>query len=57
MSNRIVSAALLFAGLTSWVAPGFNGVFFEAAEVSAGDGRIVGAILIVGAAIVWFQRP
>ena len=52
--NRTVATFLAAAGFTSWIAPGFNGAFFDAVQVSDGEGRIVGAIFIVGAAIVWF---
>lgn len=48
MINRIVSAGLLVAGLTSWITPGFNGLAFDASDVSSGEGQIVGAIFMVG---------
>ena len=56
MSNRVVAGGLLMLALFSWLAPGFNGFFFASSDVSDGDARIVGAIFVVGAAIVWFQR-
>jgi len=54
--NKGIAVALLMAGVTSWYAPGFNGFWSDASDVSDGEGRIVGAIFTVGAIIVWFQR-
>lgn len=54
--NKGIAGGLLVAGILSWYDPGFNGFWAEASNVSAGDGRIIGAIFIVGAAIVFFQR-
>jgi hypothetical protein len=44
-------------GVGCWYWPGFNGIFFAADEVSLGDNRIIAAIFIVGAGILWFIRP
>lgn len=44
-----------FGGMLSWFAPGFSGVFASPTVVSTGDGQIVGAILLVGAAVLWFM--
>lgn len=57
MSNRVISIALLLVGLFSWYAPGFNGLWSDPSTVTDGEGRIAGAVFMVGAAIVWFQRP
>jgi hypothetical protein len=53
--NRVVSASLFLGGCLSWYSPGFSGALFEPVSMSAGEGRIVGAIFIVGAAVVWFM--
>lgn len=55
--NRAAALGLLIAGLTSWYAPGFNGFWSAPSEVTDGEGRIVGAIFLVGALLLWFQRP
>ena len=55
--NRAIAIGFVGAGMISWFLPGFNGYLFEPSVISAGDGRIVGAIFLVGAAIVWFVRP
>jgi hypothetical protein len=52
--NRSVAVGLAALGLASWYMPGFNGFLFTPSSVSAGDGQIVGAIFLVGGAIVWF---
>jgi len=57
MTNRHVAFGLVFLGLLTWFAPGFNGVMFEQGSVSDGEAQIASAVYIVGAAIVWFQRP
>jgi hypothetical protein len=54
--NRAVAVGLAIAGLSSWYWPGFNGIWFSPSNVTTGEGHIIGAILIVGAAIVWFIR-
>jgi hypothetical protein len=54
--NRQIAIAFAVIGATSWYWPGFNGVFFSPTDISAGDGRIIAAIFLVGAAVVWFIR-
>jgi hypothetical protein len=54
MNSQTVAVCFIVAGVTSWSYPAFNGFLFEAASVSAGEGRIVGAIFLVGAALLWF---
>jgi hypothetical protein len=53
--KRYVAIGMLIAGAGSWYWPGFNGVFSAPADITTGDGRIIGAILLVGAAILWFM--
>jgi hypothetical protein len=55
--NKSVSGILAVFGFMNWNFPGSNGFFFAADTMSVGDGRIVGAIFMVGAAIVWFLPP
>jgi hypothetical protein len=52
--NRSVSVGLACLGFLNWYFPGFDGMLSGAARVSTGDGRIIGAIFMVGAAILWF---
>jgi hypothetical protein len=56
MNSQTVAALFLTGGLVSWTYPTFNGFLFEAANVSAGEGRIVGAIFLVAAAHLWFMH-
>lgn len=56
MSNRYISVMLAFVGLMIWIAPGYNGFLLDSSSVSDGEAQISGAIFLVGAAIVWFQR-
>jgi hypothetical protein len=50
----MVAVGLAALGLANWYLPGFNEFLFAPSSASAGDGQIVGAIFLVGAAIVWF---
>jgi hypothetical protein len=52
--NKAVSGGFTALGIGSWYMPGFNGVLSAPTHVSAGEGQIVGAIFLVGAAILWF---
>lgn len=52
MNNRVVAVALLIAGLMTWLAPSYQGVWSGPADVSDGEGLIASAIFIAGAAIV-----
>jgi hypothetical protein len=54
--NKTIAVFFLIAGLTSWMWPGFNGFVASPSDISAGEGRIVGAVFFVGASIVWFLR-
>lgn len=53
--KRGIAIALAVIGAFSWHVPGFNGVFFAQAAVTAGDGQIVAAVFLVGAALLWFM--
>ena len=53
--KRNVALGFTGAGVASYYFPGFGGIFFENANVTAGEGRITSAILLVGAAILWFM--
>ncbi len=55
MKKMGVAIGFAVTGVCSWWWPSFNGFFFAPSDISAGDGRIVGTILIVGAAILWFM--
>ena len=54
--NRNVAVGFAVIGVLSYFWPGFNGVFFEPSDISLGESRIIAAIFLVGAAIVWFIR-
>lgn len=56
MSSRVIAAGLALVGLIVWCAPGFNGFLFEPSDVTAGEGRIAGAVFLVGSAVLWFRR-
>jgi hypothetical protein len=55
--KKAVAIGFVIAGTGSWFWPQWNGFLFAPSNVSAGEGHIVGAIFLVGAAIVWFLRP
>jgi hypothetical protein len=55
--NRTVAAVFAVIGGIAWHWPGYNGFFFPPSDISIGDSRIMSAIFLVGAAIVWFVRP
>ena len=53
--NKGAAIGLFIMGISSYYDPGFSGIFHDHVQISAGDGRIMAAIYIVGAAIVWFM--
>ena len=53
MYKTSVSIVFVVCGLLSWLWPNFNGILFEPSIVSVGEGRIVGALFLVGAAIIY----
>jgi hypothetical protein len=53
MIGIVVGFAL--AGFMSRYIPGFNGFAFSPSPMSAGEGRIVAAIFLVGAAVIGFM--
>jgi len=54
--NRSIAIGFAVAGTVSYFWPGFNGMLFEPSNISVGESRIIAAIFLVGAAIVWFIR-
>lgn len=55
MSRRYIGAAFLFAlGAAELFAPGWNGMFAEAAELSPDGQRIVMSIFFTGSAMLFF---
>lgn len=54
-SKQAVAIGFAVFSIVSWFAPGFSGVMFADAAVSAGEGRIISTILLVGAALLWFM--
>jgi hypothetical protein len=55
MDRKSWAVILFIAGACSWLFPGWNGFLFAASDVSAGQGETIGAILIVGALVLWFS--
>jgi hypothetical protein len=55
--NKGVAVGLFVAACLNLYSPGFNGIFFDPVKISVGEGRIIAAIFIVGAAVVWFMPP
>lgn len=55
-SKRVFAGLLVIIGFVSWTYPGFNGFIFPPADVSTGDGHIVGAIFLVGGVLLWFMQ-
>lgn len=56
MDSKQLAVILGGLGLVYWVYPGFSGLLFSDAAVTDGEGRIVGAIFIVGASQLWFMN-
>jgi len=50
-----MAIALGIAGLGAWLLPGWNGLLFPASDTSAGEGQDLGAVLVVGALVLWFM--
>jgi len=48
---------LIVGGIVSWFFPKFQGVFFGPADVTTGEGRIIGAIFVVGGLLLCFLSP
>jgi hypothetical protein len=46
---------LFFLAAVTWFFPGFNGILFEASNVSPGEGHILAAIFFVGGLVLWFK--
>jgi len=55
MLRQPLAIGFAIAGTMSWFWPGFNGAFFNPVQISIGESRIIAAILVVGAAILWFM--
>ena len=55
MSNKRGAGALFAIGLFNGYWPTYGKFFGAQPDFSVGEGRIVAAILLVGAAIVWFM--
>lgn len=58
MWKRYTGAAeLVTLGLAKQSVPGWNGLFFQASEVSADAQRIAAAIYVTGALVLVFGAP
>jgi hypothetical protein len=58
MAMRILAIALAAAGLACWLWPGAVVSFlFPGLTVGARESAIIGALLFISAAILWFVRP
>jgi hypothetical protein len=54
---KALGIGLIIGGIGSWYFPQFQGVFFEPANVTTGEGRIIAAILFVGGLLLYFLSP
>jgi hypothetical protein len=53
--QKVFAIALLAEGLHRWYQPRWDGVFSpQGLDISAGEGRIISAILTVGGLILWY---
>ena len=58
MVMRILAIVLAVAGAVCWLWPGvIGGLLFQTLPISARESVIIGALFVVGAAILWFVRP
>ncbi|TGS95266.1 hypothetical protein EN814_16315 [Mesorhizobium sp. M2D.F.Ca.ET.171.01.1.1] len=55
--NKALAVGFAMAGFINWTWPGFNGFLFQPSNISLGDSRIIGAILMSAAGIIWFLDP
>ena len=53
---RYVGLGLIAGGISSWFFPQWQGLFWAPADVTTGEGRIIGAILIVGGCLLYFRH-
>jgi hypothetical protein len=51
----VLAVALVVGGVIGLIWPSLNGMFFPEFDISAATSRILGAAILVGAAIVWFM--
>jgi drug/metabolite transporter (DMT)-like permease len=56
MHKNYLVGAFGFLGLVSYIWPVFHGFFSDNSDMSIGDTRIIGAIFIVGAGIIWCMK-
>ena len=55
--TKALAIVFAVAGGVSWFWPGtISGLLFRTVTVSANEGRIIGVLFLVGAAILWFIR-
>jgi hypothetical protein len=50
---KVIAGFFAFMWLAESFAPGWNGILFETSHVTAGESRIVAAIYLVGAGLLW----
>jgi hypothetical protein len=55
--NRPLAIGLIVAAAFQWFFPGWNGVYFDASNVTAGEARIIAAIFFVGGLLLWYLVP
>ena len=54
---RALGIGLIIGGIGSWFFPQFQNVLFEPANITVGEGKIIGAILVVGGLLLYFLSP
>lgn len=52
-----IAAVFAASGAGHWYSPGFNGIWFAPATMTLAESRLVGAVMLVGAAILFFMNP
>jgi hypothetical protein len=52
-----IVVGLFASGVGMWFWPDFNGFLFDPTDMSVGVSRIIAAIFLVGAAILFFMPP
>lgn len=55
--KKHIAIGLFIFATTQYFFPKWNGLLFESStDITAGDGRIVAAILLVGGLLLWFSK-
>lgn len=55
MNKKTWAIILFFVAASQWYFPQWDGLFWDSADVSMGEGRIVASILFVSGLFLWFS--